>query len=89
MVGRRTSERHNAEFIALWKASGKTQREIADMLGASHITVKSWCVAEGLPMSATCPKWRVGVLKIVLGKKLAGLTERQRHEILEIFRSIS
>jgi uncharacterized protein YjcR len=89
MVGRKTSERHNAEFIALWKASGKTQRDIAELLGVSHITVKSWCVAEGLPMSATCPKWRVDVLKIALGKKLTSLTERQRNEILEIFRSIS
>jgi hypothetical protein len=49
---------------------------------------KSWCVEEGKEMAANRPKWRVDVFKIALGKKLTYLTDRQRHEVLEIFRSI-
>ena len=88
MVGRYKVERHNAEFIALWKESELTQRAIAEMIGVGLTTVKSWCVEEGKEAAATCPKWRVDVFKIALGKKLTGLTERQRDEVLEIFRSI-
>jgi transposase len=88
MVGRYKVERRNAEFIALWKESGLTQRAIAEMIGVALTTVKCWCVEEGKEAAATCPKWRVDVFKIALGKKLTGLTERQRDEVLEIFRSI-
>jgi DNA-binding XRE family transcriptional regulator len=87
--GRRKVERHNEEFIALWKESGLTQRDIAQMIGVGLTTVKSWCVDENTVMAATCPKWRVDVFKIALGKKLTGLTDRQRQEVLEIFRSIN
>jgi hypothetical protein len=58
------------------------------MIGVGLTTVKSWCVEEGKEMAANCPKWRVDVFKTALGKKLTYLTDRQRHEVLEIFRSI-
>jgi hypothetical protein len=66
-----------------------TQLKIAEQLGVGLTIVKSWCVEEGKEMAATCPKWRVDVFKIALGKKLTGLTDRQRNEILEILRSIN
>jgi DNA-binding XRE family transcriptional regulator len=56
MVGRYKGERHNPEFIALWKELGLTQREIAGMIGVGFTTVKSWYVEEGKEMAATCPK---------------------------------
>jgi hypothetical protein len=89
MVGRYKGERHNAEFIRLWKASGLTQRDVAEMIGVGLTTVKSWCVDESTVMAATCPKWRVDVFEIALGKKLTSLTKQERDEVLEIFRSIN
>jgi DNA-binding transcriptional regulator LsrR (DeoR family) len=70
MTGRRNEERHNAEFVALYHKSGMTQRAIAEALGVSLITVKSWCVAEGTEMARVCPKWRVDAFKVFLGLKL-------------------
>ena len=56
------------------------------MIGVGLTTVKSWCVEEGKEAAATCPKWRVDVFKIALGKKLTYLTDKQRREVLEAHR---
>ena len=56
------------------------------MLGVSLATVILCVKAES--MAATCPKCRVDVFKIALGKKLTSLTKRERNEVLGI-RSIT
>jgi transposase len=88
-MGRKKVERHNAEFIELYKESGLSQREIAAMLGVALITVKSWCVNEESDFSAGCPKWRVDVFKIALGRKFTWLSARHREELLDLLRSIT
>jgi hypothetical protein len=88
MTGRRDQERHNAEFVALYRKSGMTQCAIAEALGVSLITVKLWCVPEGTEMARVCPKWCVDTLKIVLDLKLKDRTSKQREEVLDILRGI-
>jgi hypothetical protein len=88
-MGSRTDERrHNDDFVALYHKSGMTQRPIAEALGVSLITVKTWCVDEGADMARDCPKWRVDAFKIFLGLKLKDLTPQQREEVLDIWRGI-
>ena len=88
MTGRKQEERHNDEFVALYRKSGMTQHAIAEAHGVSLNAVKSWCVAEGTETFRGCPKWRVDALKIVLGLKLQDLTRKQREEVLDILRDI-
>lgn len=88
MTGRKNEERHNAEFVALYRKSGMTQRAIAEALGVSLNTVKSWCIAEGSEAFRVCPKWRVDTPKIVLGLKLQDPTRKQRDEVLKILRGV-
>lgn len=88
-MSRRPTERHNAEFIELWRESGLNQPEVAKLLGVSLAAVKSWCVDEDANFFVPCPKWRVDVFKIALGRKLTYLSAKQREQVLEIFRSVS
>jgi DNA-binding XRE family transcriptional regulator len=88
MASRNDEKRHNDEFVALYHKSGMTQRAIAEAIGVSLITVKTWCVAEGADMARDCPKWRVDAFKIFLGLKLKDLTPKQREEVMDILRGI-
>jgi transposase len=85
-MSKKGDTRHNAEFVRLWRKSGMAQRDVANALGVSLITVKSWCVDENAEMFRVCPKWRLDAFKIVLGIKLPDLTAKQREEVLSMLR---
>lgn len=63
-VGRKKGRRHNAHFRRLYKASGLTAMQIADLLGVSHNAVESWLKTKNTP----CQKHRVEALKEALRK---------------------
>jgi transposase len=86
-MSRYPAERHNEEFIRLYKSFGMTKLQISEALGVSYDTVRQWTKPLTIKSAIACPKHRVDAFKIVLGKKLANLSDSRRERVMEILRA--
>lgn len=79
-------DKYNQEFIRLCRETGRTKKEIAEIVGVSLDMVKQWTKSPSSKNFSLCPPIRFEMLRIWWGSQLRRLDETQRTLVLDMLK---